>query len=58
MPLKLGKTIGDPDDDDYVAQVLAKEARDSSMKYSTLGMEAYMPARYVSAVRKVSITNE
>ncbi|KAL3436725.1 hypothetical protein BDV09DRAFT_193583 [Aspergillus tetrazonus] len=52
MPLKLGKTIGDPDDDDYVAQVLAKEARDSSMKYSTLGMEAYMPARPTSSARK------
>ncbi|KAL4805548.1 hypothetical protein BDV18DRAFT_141242 [Aspergillus unguis] len=45
MPPGLGKSIGDPDSDDYVAQVLAKEARDSSMKYSSLGMEAYMPAR-------------
>ncbi|KAL4924864.1 uncharacterized protein BDV17DRAFT_273268 [Aspergillus undulatus] len=45
MPPGLGKAIGDPDNDDYVAQVLAKEARDSSMKYSALGMEAYMPTR-------------
>ncbi|OXV08149.1 hypothetical protein Egran_04086 [Elaphomyces granulatus] len=29
--------------DDYVAQILANDARDSSLKYSTLGMEAYLP---------------
>ncbi|KAL4821020.1 hypothetical protein BDW67DRAFT_76306 [Aspergillus spinulosporus] len=52
MPLKLGKIIGDPDNDNYVAEVLAKEARDSSLKYSTLGMEAYMPARPTSSARK------
>ncbi|KAJ5930462.1 hypothetical protein N7466_005955 [Penicillium verhagenii] len=32
-------------DDDYVAQVLAKEARDSSQKYSTEGVGAYMPRK-------------
>ncbi|KAJ5712289.1 hypothetical protein N7493_008757 [Penicillium malachiteum] len=32
-------------DDDYVARVLAKEARDSSQKYSTEGLGAYMPKR-------------
>ncbi|RDW86221.1 uncharacterized protein DSM5745_02863 [Aspergillus mulundensis] len=52
MPPGLGKTIGDPDNDDYVAQVLAKEARDSSVKYSALGMEAYMPARPTSSAPK------
>jgi hypothetical protein len=45
MPPGLGKGIGDPNNDDYVAQVLAKEARDSSIKYSALGMNAYMPSR-------------
>ncbi|KAL4906836.1 hypothetical protein BDW74DRAFT_176441 [Aspergillus multicolor] len=52
MPPGLGKTIGDPDNDDYVAQVLAKEARDSSMKYPALGMEAYMPARPTGSAPK------
>lgn len=27
--------------DDYVADILAKEASDCSLKYSTMGMEAY-----------------
>ncbi|KAL4991496.1 hypothetical protein BDW68DRAFT_152111 [Aspergillus falconensis] len=52
MPLGLGKAIGDPNDDDYVAQILAEEAQDSSMKYSALGMEAYMPARPAGAAPK------
>lgn len=34
-----------PDDelltDDYVADLLAKDAQDCSLKYSTMGMEAY-----------------
>jgi hypothetical protein len=45
MPPGLGKAIGDPGNDDYVAQVLADEARSSSLKYSSLGTEAYMPRR-------------
>ncbi|KAJ5692342.1 hypothetical protein N7462_001765 [Penicillium macrosclerotiorum] len=32
-------------DDDYVAQVLANEARDSSQKYSTEGLGAYLPRK-------------
>ncbi|KAL4781816.1 hypothetical protein BJX76DRAFT_334516 [Aspergillus varians] len=52
MPPGLGKAIGDPDNDDYVAQVLAKEARDSSMKYSVLGMEAYKPTRPTGSAPK------
>jgi hypothetical protein len=32
-------------DDDYVAQVLAAEARDSSEKYSSQGLGAYMPRK-------------
>lgn len=27
--------------DDHVADILAKEAKDCSLKYSTMGMEAY-----------------
>lgn len=46
MSAGLGKVSGDPDNDDYVAQVLAREARDSSVKYSTVGMEAYRSPRY------------
>ncbi|KAL4873616.1 hypothetical protein BDV12DRAFT_81370 [Aspergillus spectabilis] len=52
MPPGLGKAIGDPNSDDYVAQVLAKEARDSSMKYSALGMNAYMPSRPTGSAPK------
>ncbi|KAL2107340.1 hypothetical protein VUR80DRAFT_5377 [Thermomyces stellatus] len=31
--------------DDYVADLLAKDARDCSLKYSTMGMEAYTSSR-------------
>ncbi|PGG95200.1 hypothetical protein GX51_08307 [Blastomyces parvus] len=33
----------DLDDDEYVAQLLAKDARDSSLRYSTLGTNAFIP---------------
>ncbi|KAL2868416.1 uncharacterized protein BJX67DRAFT_350728 [Aspergillus lucknowensis] len=52
MPPSRGKAIGDPNDDDYVAQVLANEARDSSLKYSSLGMGAYMPRRPTGSAPK------
>ncbi|KAL3471283.1 hypothetical protein BJX99DRAFT_250542 [Aspergillus californicus] len=52
MPPRPGKAIGDPGNDDYVAQVLAKEARDSSLKYSTVGMEAYVPRRPTGSAPK------
>lgn len=45
MPPILGESIGDLSDDDYVARLLAREARDSSLKYSSQGLEAYMPKR-------------
>ncbi|KAL2836105.1 hypothetical protein BJY01DRAFT_61397 [Aspergillus pseudoustus] len=45
MPPGPGNAIGDPDNDDYVAQVLADEARNSSLKYSSIGAEAYMIRR-------------
>jgi hypothetical protein len=32
--------------DDYVASLLAKDAKESSTKYSVLGMEAFLPSKY------------
>ncbi|KAJ5816364.1 hypothetical protein N7447_008597 [Penicillium robsamsonii] len=32
-------------DDDYVAQLLAKEAKESSIKYASQGLSAFMPSR-------------
>ncbi|KAL2831162.1 hypothetical protein BDW59DRAFT_140562 [Aspergillus cavernicola] len=52
MPRGLENAIGDPHNDDYVAQVLANEARDSSLKYSAVGTEAYIPRRPTSAAPK------
>ncbi|KOC08980.1 hypothetical protein AFLA70_415g001150 [Aspergillus flavus AF70] len=52
MPPHTGRANGSLDDDDYVAQVLANEARDSSLKYSALGMGAYMPKRPTGAAPK------
>jgi hypothetical protein len=34
-------------DDDYVAKILAKEAKESSIKYASQGMSAFMPSRSV-----------
>lgn len=31
--------------DDHVAEMLAKEANDSSLKYSSMGLEAYRNSR-------------
>ncbi|KAJ5288700.1 hypothetical protein N7478_001730 [Penicillium angulare] len=39
-------------DDDYVAQVLAKEARESSQKYSSNGLSAFMPSKPTSNAPK------
>lgn len=39
--------LNDIMDDDYVAQVLAKEARDNSQKYSAEGLGAFLPRKYV-----------
>ena len=39
-----------PDDttltDDYVAKLLAKDAKESTIKYSSLGLQAFLPKRY------------
>lgn len=37
-------------DDEYVAQILAKEAKESSIKYASQGMSAFMPSRLVSLI--------
>lgn len=35
--------------DDYVAEMLANEAKDCSLKYSAMGLEAFnQPAKYVN----------
>ncbi|KAL5358115.1 hypothetical protein BJX96DRAFT_145939 [Aspergillus floccosus] len=52
MPPNMGSAIGDLSNDDYVAQVLAREARDSSLKYSAQGMGAYMPKRPAGSAPK------
>jgi hypothetical protein len=33
--------------DDYVAELLAKDARESSIKYSSLGLKAFTQSKYV-----------
>ncbi|KAJ5154594.1 uncharacterized protein N7500_010033 [Penicillium coprophilum] len=39
-------------DDDYVAQLLAKEAKESSIKYASQGLSAFMPSRPTSNAPK------
>ncbi|KAI9733345.1 MAG: hypothetical protein M1834_003429 [Cirrosporium novae-zelandiae] len=39
-------------DDDIVADMLKKDARDSSIRYSSLGLQAYLPKRPVNAAPK------
>ncbi|EER45721.1 conserved hypothetical protein [Histoplasma capsulatum H143] len=39
----------DLNDDEYVAQLLAKDARDSSLRYSAIGMSAFAPLKRPSA---------
>ncbi len=34
--------------DDYVAKLLAEDAKNSSMKYSSMGLSALLPQRYIS----------
>jgi hypothetical protein len=42
--------------DDYVAGLLAKDAKESSIKYSTVGLEAFKDSKYVSHLpRKVHV---
>lgn len=37
--------------DDYVAEMMAKEANDASIKYSSMGLEAFRSAKYVDGPR-------
>lgn len=44
--MPLGDVIDDPtSNDEYVAQLLASEAKEKSLKYSALGLKAYLPRR-------------
>jgi hypothetical protein len=46
MPANKGAVATDPlDEDGFIAQLLAKDARESSLKYSALGMQAFIPKR-------------
>lgn len=38
------------DEDDYLAQLLAKDARETSVRYSAQGMYAAAPKRYARAI--------
>lgn len=33
--------------DDYVAGLIKKDAKDSTIKYSALGLQALLPRRYI-----------
>lgn len=39
-------------DDDYIAQLLAKEAKEASKKYSELGVRALLPTRSVDCASR------
>lgn len=32
--------------DDFVAGILAKDAKESSIKYSAVGIDAFLPSKY------------
>ncbi|KAA8645724.1 hypothetical protein EYZ11_001269 [Aspergillus tanneri] len=51
MTPNTGRASGDVNSDDYVAQVLAREARNNSLKYSTQGLGAYLPKRCATKQR-------
>ena len=37
--------------DDYVAELMTKEAKDASIKYSSMGLDAFRSAKYVHRPR-------
>jgi hypothetical protein len=37
--------------DDYVAEMMTKEAKDASIKYSSMGLDAFRSAKYVDDSR-------
>jgi hypothetical protein len=41
----MSKTAADLDDDEYVAKLLAEDARRSSSKYASQGLSALLPQR-------------
>lgn len=36
--------------DDFVASLLTKDAKDSSIRYSALGIDAFLPKRYATEI--------
>ena len=38
--------------DDQVAAIIAREAKDASIKYSAMGLSAFTPAKYVAKSAK------
>lgn len=48
----------DLDDDEYIAKLLADDARTSSVKYASLGMSALLPERYDSCWGLLSAVND
>jgi hypothetical protein len=38
-------SVNDIDSDDYVAKLLAEDAKNSSIKYSSMGLSALLPKR-------------
>jgi len=43
--------------DDYVAELLAKDAKESSIKYSSLGLEACANSKYVKDISIIQNAN-
>lgn len=44
--------------DDYVASLLARDAKESSIKYSSMGLEAFAQSKYVISVHDPSILTD
>ncbi|KFY10077.1 hypothetical protein V492_05198 [Pseudogymnoascus sp. VKM F-4246] len=43
--------------DDKIAEILSKEAKETSIKYSAHGMSAFLPSKYVISPRALSLAN-
>ena len=43
--------------DDYVAGLLAKDAKESSIKYSSMGLDAFKQSRYVARMHTAIAAN-
>jgi hypothetical protein len=47
---------GDIDNDDYVANLLKADAQKTAKQYKMVGMDAFLPSRYVAASTRNSDT--